>query len=164
MKALLPRVREWLHRYLPAEIVGLVAALGGALVAHRVTGSPVAAAFAGSACETVAYYATIGWWDVTRHHRALDGVAPARRVWLAAARTARDLAIEFGPAEVVDSAFLRPALMYAGPLLAGGFLVGTLLGKLAADVAFYLFAITGYEVRKRVFGRPTVERTPDHVA
>lgn len=164
MNALPPRVREWLHRYLPAEIVGLLAALGGAFAVFRVTDSPVAAAVAGSACETVGFYATIGWRDVSWQYRALAGLAPPRRVWLTAGRTARDLAVEFGPAEVVDSAFLRPALMYAGPLFTGHFLAGTLLGKLAADVAFYMFAITGYELRKRVFGRPQVERAPDHVA
>jgi hypothetical protein len=164
VNALLLRGREWLRRYLPAEIAGVLAALGGALAAHRVSDSPVAAAVAGSACETVGYYATIGWRDFNWQYRALDGVAPTRRAWLTAGRTARDLAVEFGPAEVIDSAFVRPTLMYAGPLLTGQFLAGTLLGKLAADVVFYTFAITGYEVRKRLFSRPPVERAPDHVA
>jgi hypothetical protein len=75
--------------------------------------------------------------------------------------TARDLTVEFGPAEVFDSVLLRPLLMYAGPVVTGQFIAGTLLGKLLADVAFYAFAITGYEVRKRLFKH---ERASDRVA
>jgi hypothetical protein len=156
-------VREWLRRYLPAEAVGIVGALAGALLVMRATGAPVAAAFAGSVGETVGYYATIGWRDVVRHHRPLEGT-PHRRFARAVGLTARDLAVEFGPAEALDSILLRPLLMYVGPVVTGHFLAGTLFGKLTADVAFYAFAITGYEVRKRIFGRPSTERASDHVA
>jgi hypothetical protein len=156
------RVREWLRRYLPAEAVGLTGALAGALVVMRATGSPVAAAFAGSVGETVGYYMTIGWRDLARHHRLLT--RSAHRRTRAVGLTARDLAVEFGPAEALDSIVLRPLLMYLGPVVTGQFLAGTLLGKLAADVAFYAFAITGYEMRKRIFGRPSTERASDHVA
>jgi hypothetical protein len=152
-------VREWLHRYLPAEAAGIVGALAGALIALRLTGSPVAAAFAGSVGEAVCYYLTIGWRDLTRQYRRLDG--SAHRLPRTVALTARDLAVEFGPAEVFDSLLLRPMLMYAGPVVTGQFVAGTLLGKLLADVAFYAFAITGYEVRKRIFKH---ERASDRVA
>jgi len=140
------RFREWLRRYLPAEAAGLLAALTGALVTHRLTGSPVAAAFAGSACEAAGYYATIAARDVARHRR--DMTTPR-----ALARTGRDLTVEFGAAEAVDSLLVRPALMYTGPLLTGGFVTGTVIGKVSADVVFYALAITGYELRKRIFDR-----------
>jgi hypothetical protein len=140
------RVREWLRRYLPAEAAGLLTALTGALVTQRLTGSPVAAAFAGSICETAGYYATIATRDVARHRRHMSTLR-------AVARTGRDLTVEFGAAEAVDSLFVRPALMYTGPLLTGGFVSGTVIGKLAADVVFYALAICGYELRKRIFDR-----------
>jgi hypothetical protein len=154
------RVREWLTRYLPAESVGLVAAMVGGLLVHRWTASLTAAAVAGSCCETIGYYAVVAGRDVVRHYRALHRGAgsgsPRRRLGLACWRTTRDLLVEFGPAEVMDSVVLRPALMYAGPMLTGWFLPGLLLGKLLADVGFYALAVPAYEFRKRRWGVASV--------
>jgi ornithine decarboxylase len=151
------RARVWARRYLPAEAAGLSTALLGTMVTYRITGSAATAAFAGSACESIGYYATTWARDLRRHYRSLGG-----RAWRAAARTSRDLAVEFGPAEIVDSLFVRPGLMYAGRLFTSDLIVGTLVGKVAADVAFYAIAISGYEFRTRAFtgsppkGAPTV--------
>jgi ornithine decarboxylase len=147
--------RGWVRRYLPAEIVGLISAVAGALVAFRLTGSGSTAAFAGTAGEAVGYYATIAVSDLRRHRRA----AGASR-WQAVVRTSRDVAIEFGPAEIVDSLVVRPGLMFAGPIVTGSLVAGTLLGKVAADIVFYAFAISGYEVRTRIFADPDPEGAP----
>jgi ornithine decarboxylase len=147
--------RAWARRYLPAEIVGLVTALAGALIAFRATGSAATAAFAGTAGEAAGYYATIAVRDLRRHRRA----GGASR-WQALARTSRGVAIEFGPAEIVDSLVVRPGLMFTGPLLTGSLIAGTLLGKVAADIVFYAFAISGYELRTRVFADPPTEGAP----
>jgi ornithine decarboxylase len=146
--------RIWARRYLPAELIGLVAALAAALAAFRLTGSGAAAAFAGTAGEAVGYYATIAVRDLRRHR------AGGAARWQALVRTGRDAAIEFGPAEIVDSLVVRPGLMFAGPLLTGSLIVGTLLGKVAADIVFYTFAIGGYELRTRVFADPKPEGAP----
>jgi hypothetical protein len=144
------RVREWLRRYLPAEVFGTISALLGSCVAERVSGSPVAVALAGSVGESIGYYATVGLRDGRRHYR---GLPAGGRLPRAVARTVRDLLIEYGPAELLDSLLVRPALMAAGPWLTGGLFSGILLGKVAADVVFYAVAIPGYELRKRIFGR-----------
>ena len=148
-------VRGWARRYLPAEIAGLVTALAAALVAFRMSGSAASAALAGTAGEALGYYGTIGIRDLRRHRRA-GGVGR----WQALARTGRDAAIEFGPAEIVDTLLVRPGLMFAGPLVTGSLIVGTLVGKVAADIVFYAFAISGYEVRTRVFADPPPEGAP----
>jgi hypothetical protein len=57
--------------------------------------------------------------------------------------------LEFGLTEVIDSVVLRPALMYACTLLVSNAVVGVLLGKLAADVTFYIPAIAAFELRRR---------------
>jgi hypothetical protein len=61
----------------------------------------------------------------------------------------RGVVAEFGVAEVTDTVFLRPLLMYAfvGPL--GALIPGVIVGKLAADVVFYGLAIPAYELRER---------------
>lgn len=63
-------------------------------------------------------------------------------------KTLRNMLIEFGPSETLDSFILRPALMYAAQLQ-WGIGLGTLAGKLAADVVFFGLAILAFEMRKR---------------
>ena len=57
----------------------------------------------------------------------------------------RSVAIEFGPAELIDSLLVRPAAFYIGPQIFGNVVVGWIFGKLVSDVAFYVFAIFSYE-------------------
>ena len=57
--------------------------------------------------------------------------------------------VEFGPAELADTILIRPAAMFLGSLATGNILVGVLIGKVAADLAFYGLAITSYEFAVR---------------
>jgi hypothetical protein len=57
------------------------------------------------------------------------------------------LLLEFGISAIIDSFFLRPlAIGYAVKLLGTG--TGIMIGKLAADVSFYIPAIILYEYHK----------------
>ena len=67
-------------------------------------------------------------------------------------RTLRNLGLEFGLAEAVDTLALRPGLVFAFMQLIPDLGVAVLLGKLAADVVFYVPAITAYELRRRHVG------------
>src|SRR3712207_4535908 len=98
------RIRAWVARYLPAELAGLVTALIAAAATYRITGSGVSAALSATLGENIGYYGVIGLGDLLRHYRALGGVpAGAGGALRAVGRTARDLGVEFGPAEAVDS-------------------------------------------------------------
>ncbi|MEV4622270.1 hypothetical protein AB0J74_26600 [Asanoa sp. NPDC049573] len=125
------RVRDWLARYAPAEAAGIT----GALLAAAAVDSPEAAAVAGTVGETVGFYATI----LVRDLRA--GGRPAAVV--------RDLAVEFGAAEVLDTLLVRPAAMYLATRALGTATAGVVAGKLAADAVFYTIAIIGYELRRQ---------------
>lgn len=63
--------------------------------------------------------------------------------------TLRNLVLEFGFAEALDTLLLRPTLMYLAAQLVSDLRLGVILGKLAADVIFYVPAITAYELRRR---------------
>ena len=62
-----------------------------------------------------------------------------------------NLIVEFAPAETLDNFFIRPFAMYIIPQHIHPYPVGFLIGKFSADLVFYLFAIVGYEARKRWF-------------
>lgn len=78
-----------------------------------------------------------------RDHRTVRDVA----------RTARDLVLEFGPAELADSLVVRPVALTAGLAWIGPPALGALVGKLTADFLFYLPTITSYELLRRARAR-----------
>jgi hypothetical protein len=131
------RAGVWLRRYLPAEVVSLVGALVAANVGWWLTDNAAVAAVAAAWGETGAYYATM----------RLRELSPQRRPPLLVGL--RNQLLEFGVAEALDSLFIRPALMYAAGQLVSDRQLGTVVGKLGADVFFYLPTIAAYELRTR---------------
>ncbi len=131
--AAVPRPLLWLRRYAPAEVAALVGAVLAAGAVDRF-GLPAATAFAAALGEGIAFYAVLFVRDFRRRH----AVVP----------TLRGLLLEFGPAEVLDTALIRPGAMYLGPLLIGQVTAGVVAGKLAADAVFYTLAIVGHEFNR----------------
>jgi hypothetical protein len=142
------RLREWLRRYLPAELLSVVATLVAASLAMQATQSGVRAALAGTWAGNVAYFGLLLAQDVrqarrARHQRGLP------YTWRTLGQNLRALALEFGPAEALDSLVIRPALMYYLPRWLGHFGAGILAAKLLADITFYIPAILSYELSKK---------------
>jgi hypothetical protein len=135
-----PRRRVWLHRYLPAEIVGSTAAIAAALVSAG--GGVERAVIAAAWAEAIAFYAFVTIREFL-HLRA------GRRASGAALLAVRDVVAEFGVAEAADTILLRPLLMYAFAASLGGLIPGVIAGKIVSDLAFYALAIPAYELRER---------------
>lgn len=133
------RSLEWVRRYGPAEVGAVVGALLAAMAADRF-GVAAATAIASALGEGIAFYAVILVRDMSRR-RGPDG----------GGRILRRLLLEFGPAELLDTFAVRPLAMYAAAGLLGNLVLGTLAGKVAADVVFYGLAIVGYELGKSLF-------------
>jgi len=148
-----PRVKRWLHRYGPAEVAGIGTALLGSYAVHALTGNEIAAAFGGALGETIGFYGVIIGREIRRDAEAarIAELPYGLRLWL---RTATYLILEFGPAEILDTGIIRPFTMGVGTRLLGRAL-GIPLGKLAADVTFYVPVILIYEWRRRRMGAPT---------
>lgn len=144
------KVKEWLWRYGPAEIVSLPATLLPAQMALHRSGSAVAAALAGTWGGNIGYFGTILIRDVW--HTRAQFQSEGRRYGIRSfVKNLRALLLEFGVAEVVDTLLVRPALMYYLPLLLGNFSWGIIASKFAADLSFYVPAIFFYEWSKRRF-------------
>lgn len=142
------KIWEWGRRYLPAELLSVVATLAGAWVALQSTGSPLSAALAGTWAGNVAYFGWLLAQDVQLARRQCHAHQQSytRRTF---GRNVRALAVEFGLAEVLDSFLIRPALMYYLPRWLGNFTGGIVAAKLLADVTFYIPAIISYELSKK---------------
>ncbi len=106
------------------------------------------AAFVGSAVASVSFYGIIAFNDLRKgldHHRRHDVTYD----FISYFRDLRNLIIEFGPAEILDVIAVRPFFMYLFPKLIGEYVLGVFIGKMLADVLFFVPAIIMYEVRKK---------------
>ena len=135
----------WIRRYLPAELLGTACAIVGGLLVG--VGNPLLAALGGTWGENLGYYGTVITRDL-RARRAQGGRLTVGGVLL----SLRNIALEFGGAELLDSFLIRPGALYAAISLTGNLPLGLLLGKIAADLAFYLPTIVAYELRVRFLG------------
>lgn len=137
------KVVEWGRRYLPCEIAGTVAELGGAGAVYLATGSGAAAAVVGTIMASVGYYA-VAYVNAVRWLRRDHSFGAANLLAL------RSIAVEFGPAEVIDSLVIRPICYYVFPILTGSVAIGLVAGKVVADIGFYVCAICSYEKFRRL--------------
>ena len=121
----------------------MLGALVAANVAWQFSEHNAAAAVAGAWGETLAYDTTMLVRDLTANHGNVVLML-------------RDLVLEFGAAEALDSLIIRPTLMYTAAQLLASMPAGVLLGKLAADVFFYAPTIAAYELRRRYLPRAII--------
>ena len=141
------RVRTWIKRYGPSEVAGIGMALGVSWLVQQVSASVIAAAYGAAIGEGLGFYGSL----VTREMIQEAYFAGARRAPYGASemmRTWRGLLLEFGPAELLDTGLIRPLAMVLCTTVMGWGL-GIVVGKLVADVAFYLPVIWIYERRRR---------------
>ncbi len=137
------KLKEWLRRYLPSEIAGTLTALASAFVAYQLFKNEIVTAYAGAWGENIGYYGVVFVREFLKENAAFSFKSSVRIV--------RNVFVEFGVAELLDSFILRPLFMYIFPLLLKNYPMGILMGKIAADATFYIPAILGYEVRKKYF-------------
>ncbi len=150
---------EWVRRYLPCEIAGTVGELGGAAVAYLLTGSMAAAAITATIGASAGYYAAAYTSALRWAYRDHSGRPAVARIVTANLFALRSVAIEFGPAELIDSIAIRPLAYYVGPTMFGNLVAGWIFGKLLSDIGFYVFAVFSYERFKGLLagGRQAME-------
>ena len=144
------RAKEWIKRYVPAEILSLAVTILVIVISWQLTHSHIITALAGTWLGSIAYFGYILAADIVTAHREvrLHGGTYTITTFL---KNIRALFAEFGLAEILDSLVIRPALMYYLPVLTGSLLVGSVLAKFAADITFYIPAIISYELTKSKF-------------
>lgn len=127
------KVMEWIARYAPAEIAGIFGTYCGFWLVMALTASLPASGFGAAAGENTGFY---GFLFLREWGRTGDS-----------RHTVRALFMEFGFAELLDSLIVRPGATVLCVLMLGQGL-GVIVGKVAADVVFYVLAISVYERMK----------------
>ncbi len=143
-----PRLKEWLKRYLPAEIVAAIVLLLTVWLTFSLTGTMVVAAYVGTICEALGYYCYIAVRDINkdiRHHKENN----IKYGFFSFLKNFRNLILEFGLSEALDTFLVRPFFIFFLPLLLGNLALGVLLAKLVSDLIFYIPTVIFYELRKK---------------
>lgn len=152
------RVAEWRRRYGWSEAMAAGVAVLVALAALNAGASVPIAAIAATLAEAIWFYGTLTWRDLRRERQeaaANDASLPPKRadtLW-------RDLALEFGVAEAVDSLLLRP-ICYTAGLYWFGVAPGILAGKLIADLLFWgpVLSLCHWRFAARPIAQPSADR------
>jgi hypothetical protein len=137
--------KEWSKRYILPELASFACALTGAHLAFAAGSNILLASFAAAWAENIGYYSVI----IYRETKHISETRPETNRMSRFLLVLRNLAIEFGVAECVDSLFLRPACMFLCFEIFSNHSVATVVGKLLADIGFYTMAVSGYELRKK---------------
>lgn len=144
------RVKEWLKRYVPAELLSTAATIISGLLVLHLWHNHVAMAIAATWAGNIFYFGTILICDIVFANKQLK-LADRRYTVASFLKNMRAFIVEFGIAEVLDSFVIRPMLLYYIPILIDSTFWGLLTGKILADITFYVPAIIGYEVAKKHF-------------
>ena len=139
------KLTEWVRRYLPCEIAGTIGEIGAAGLLFVLTESFGAAAVAGTVGASVGFYAIAYVNAVRLSYAAATHRRRPVRIAAANALALRSVAVEFGPAELLDSLLVRPLAYYLGPALLGTAILGWICAKVLSDLAFYGCAAFSYE-------------------
>ena len=95
--------REWLKRYIPAEILGTLAALLAAWFVYNQTGSYVAAAAAGWTGEGVVFFGYFITIELLSNSKRYTQYPFFKRIALIIGAAGTNLLVEFLPAEIIDN-------------------------------------------------------------
>lgn len=142
------KIKNWIKRYLPAEILGTLAAIVFPTAVSFTTENVLFIALAGTWGENVGFYGTIIFQEV-KESRQKHAEMNKSYGLVSFGKNIRNIFLEFGVAETVDSLFVRPAIMFLTVTSITNLQLGILIGKIIADVIFYIPAIICYELRKK---------------
>ncbi|MFT4304260.1 MAG: hypothetical protein ACMXYG_06860 [Candidatus Woesearchaeota archaeon] len=139
MKFYIVKIREWGLRYIPAEIICTLFSIFIAIITFKTTNNAVITAFAAAWSETIAYYTVIIIKDLWREKINFKTIN----------NQAKNMLIEFGFSEFLDSFLIRPFFMYLFPLITKNLAIGIIIGKIISDILFYVPTIIFYEWNKK---------------
>lgn len=132
MKNTRDKIKHWIKRYGPQELLWTLGAVIFGYIAFRLSWNEIIGSFVGTRGENMWYYGYAIWQE------AKEQAKLGKRGWKKLLGIAQDIVTEFWFSELLDSFLIRPGCMYFASQRLGSFGRGLLLGKIMADVVFYI--------------------------
>ncbi|MCE7989921.1 MAG: hypothetical protein DYG89_52910 [Caldilinea sp. CFX5] len=134
--ALLWELPAWLRRYLLAEVVGLLVALGSITLTSRLTDNTFLLVAVSVYSGAVGYYSTL-FLSLFYALRRVKPLAGDRSLPYSRRRKIRTLLMTLGSAELVDSLLLSPLLLYLALHLLPNQQLAVVVSEVVSTLAFY---------------------------
>jgi hypothetical protein len=138
------KLNEWSKRYVPAEIAAITGTLVCGVITQNLFSNLVLTALSATWGENLGFYSWMLYTELKFHTKNFKKISAQSLI-----KTIRNIIVEFGPGEALDSFVIRPISMYTLPLLVNNLALGLFLGKLCADTVFYILTIGFLELRKK---------------
>lgn len=143
------KLKEWLKRYLPANLISLILTVVSFKLTFIFTNNLILASFVGAIIgDNIGYYGTIVVRDLIADHK-LHKDLNLKYTYKSFLKIVRNLILEFGFSEILDSYLIRPVILYFCSILINNQTFGLIIGKYLADFIFYIPTIFAYELRKK---------------
>lgn len=137
------KIKEWLKRYSIPLVLGTIAAIVSAIIFKATTGNNIISGILATWVDNIVFYGYIALHDLKK----VDKDAPKFKAFI---KQVRNMVIEFGPAEYLDSFLIRPFFLSIFPYFIGNYPLAIFLGSAAAEVTYFIPTIISYELRKKV--------------
>ncbi len=137
------KLREWCGRYLIAEFVGLILTILVSNLTFLFFNNLIFSAVLGTWADNLGFYGTIIYRDVKKRKNSTGMISLVKLF--------RNVIIEFGPAEYLDSFLIRPFYLTVIPSFISNYSLAIIIGSVLANITYYIPTIIGYETRKKLF-------------
>jgi len=140
------KLKEWFKRYAFAEFVGIVFVLVFSNISMIFFGNKIVSGFIGTWSDNLGFYGTIISKDI-KESRKRNKILGIRDYLI----QFRNMIIEFGPAEYLDSFLIRPFYLIFFPYIISNYSLAIFIGTILADITYFIPTIISYEFRKKNF-------------
>ncbi len=135
------KIREWFYRYSIPLLLATLSSIVSASIIKSITGNNILAGVGATWIDNITFYGYVYLKDVKRKNFTLTNFI----------KQIRNMIIEFGPAEYLDTFLVRPFFLSVVPYFINNYQLAILLGSLLAEITYFIPVITFYELRKKVF-------------
>ena len=142
------KIRNWVKRFLPAEIICVITAVGCAKIIKLFTSNNLTIGYAGTVGEAIGFYSTIFVQNYLSEGRKVT-IKNEKIYKIGFFKIVLNIIQEFGPAALIDGVLLRPFFMYLFPLILNNLTLGIIVGKLLGDISFYALIIVFSQIKER---------------
>ena len=139
------RIKGWLSRYTYPMLYATLAEFLAAILVYEFSRNYVVAALAATIAGSAVFYVFMAYKEIK------DRKTKEKKLTvMGILRSTRNLMIEFGPAEYLDSYALRPVLLAICPMFISPYFLGALVGAIIAELVYAIIVLFCYETRKKI--------------
>ena len=119
------KLKEWFRRYAFAELIGIILVLIFSNISMLFLGSKIVSGFIGTWSDNLGFYGTILYKDIKKRKNIRKRLSIKDLLI-----QLRDVLIEFGPAEYLDSFIIRPAYLIFFPYIIHNYSLAIIIGTI----------------------------------